>query len=541
MTGTVWNWSPVTEALNNLAGYYGQQKLYQNALQGMFGSQSPSSAPVQGTTAQMQLPAPSLNLPSAPAAPGGVTAQQPQSPPVNISGLNIPALQGQGMTGPMGQMPGADMTYNMLKGLPPQMGFPMLLQTAQKQQERQQGIADRKIAPLSDQEAQAAGLPPGVWGRDISGNIVQIARSDMKSPGAIKQEEDIDAFKNKLPMNEYQAATVRDSNAKLAEEIRHNKADESNAANKSDMSAPVTVEAADPKNPGQRTQFLAQQDKKTGQWYTGDQTRTPLTDVMLPGGVPGGGRAAAQVGRMMGAAKDVATGLRNVSQLPITSSTGLMGLIGGKQEAHGLWDASRTVLANQMTPQEVQSTKAMYVGIAKAIGTLDAGGLQTSDMFLKQIGGLLPAEGDTHMTKLLKLAELRQQADNALETQLNGPLLSSQQKIYAKSLRDDLEKAIPWAPLDVINLIKSKDPNAKISDFAKGVGLGAQNITQAPSGVDQNVWQHDGSQAGSSGGSSGGASAPNPQKPPPGWTLHQDAHGNRAYVSPDGKQFMEAK
>jgi hypothetical protein len=238
------------------------------------------------------------------------------------------------------------------------------------------------------------------------------------------------------------------------------------------FTAPTTVEAADPKNPGQRTQFLAQQDKKSGQWYSGDQTRVPLSDVMLPGGVPGGGRAAAQVGRMIGAAKDVATGLNNVSQLPITASTGLMGLIGGNQEAHSLFDATRTVLANQMTPQEVQSTKAMYVGIAKAIGTLDAGGLQTSDTFLKQIGGLLPADGDTHLTKLLKLAELRQQADNALESQLNGPLLSSQQKVYAKELRASLAKSIPWSPTDVLALTKSSDPNAKISDFASKAGLG---------------------------------------------------------------------
>jgi hypothetical protein len=28
---------------------------------------------------------------------------------------------------------------------------------------------------------------------------------------------------------------------------------------------------------------------------------------------------------------------------------------------------------------------------------------------------------------------------------------------------------------------------------------------------------------------------------PSGWTLHQDANGNRAYVSPDGKQYIEAK
>ena len=31
-----------------------------------------------------------------------------------------------------------------------------------------------------------------------------------------------------------------------------------------------------------------------------------------------------------------------------------------------------------------------------------------------------------------------------------------------------------------------------------------------------------------------------PAKNAKGWTLHVDASGNRAYVSPDGKQFEEA-
>lgn len=273
------------------------------------------------------------------------------------------------------------------------------------------------------------------------------------------------------PNAAYQAWKRSEMQAQQAPQWARVALERENAGGKG-LTAPMTVEASDPRNPGQRMQFLAQQDKGTGQWVTGDQSRIPLTDVMLPGGVPGGGRAAAQVGRMIGAAKDVVTGLQNVSELPITASTGMMGLLGGKQEAHGLMDATKTVLANQMTPQDVQSTKAMYVGIAKAIGTLDAGGLQTSDTFLKQIGGLLPAEGDTHMTKLLKLAELRQQADNALEAQLNGPLLSSQQKVYAKELRESLRKSIPFTPLDVLHLDKSPNPNAKISDYATSAGLG---------------------------------------------------------------------
>ena len=44
------------------------------------------------------------------------------------------------------------------------------------------------------------------------------------------------------------------------------------------------------------------------------------------------------------------------------------------------------------------------------------------------------------------------------------------------------------------------------------------------------------------GGAADGAAKPaTPKGIPSGWALHTDANGNKAYVSPDGKQFKEVK
>lgn len=224
--------------------------------------------------------------------------------------------------------------------------------------------------------------------------------------------------------------------------------------------SPITVEADDPDQPGQRTQYIAQQDKKTGQWVTGDETRAPLKNVMLPGGVPGGGRAAAQVGRIMTSAQDVASGLANIAKLPVTAST-------------GFWGGRTDYLANQLSDQDIQDTNSTFVGIGKAIGTLDAGGLQTSDTFLKQIDKLQMKGGDTGITKMRNLAEMRQMAENALKAQLKGPLLSSEQKIYAKELIQNLESAVPWTPNDVTAIERKNKPGTQtLQDYAKGLGLG---------------------------------------------------------------------
>ncbi len=153
-----------------------------------------------------------------------------------------------------------------------------------------------------------------------------VGNSDVMSAAAAKQKIDL---KNQNP----QIALTRQAQAETA---RHNQAMEaaSGGAGGKGFSPPTMVEADAPG--GQRSQFLAQQDKSTGQWYTGDQTRQPLGNVMLPGGIPGGGRAAAQISRIITAAKDTATGLQNISALPASSNTGWFGQMMGGPKGVGL-------------------------------------------------------------------------------------------------------------------------------------------------------------------------------------------------------------
>lgn len=313
---------------------------------------------------------------------------------------------------------------------------------------------------LSPEEMKGYGFRDGSVGvMDENGFPRVLQASDVKSPQAFQQEMDAKAPELKLRQSDQ------------AETARHDRAMEANAGlgGSNGFTAPTMVEADAPG--GGRSQFLAQQDKRTGAWVSGDQNRTPLSNVMLPGGVPGGGRAAAQISRIITAAKDVTTGLQNVSELPVSANTGFFGQMMGGPRGVGLLHATREVLANQLSSQDVQDANATFVGIGKALGTLDAGGLQTSDTFMKQLDQLQLKPGDTGYTKMRKLAEMRQMADNALEAQLNGPLLSADQKKYATQLRADLEKSVPWSPRDVSKLEQDKSPAATMGDYAKAIGL----------------------------------------------------------------------
>lgn len=186
-----------------------QQKLqqdgeYQSAIKGMMGT--PQFNPVQ-VTPQVQQPQMAPGGPQMPNAPGAT----PLSDPSRLATAQSPI---QSYSGPVGQAMGFDQASAMaplLQGLDPSLGMPLLLQSTQAAMDRKQKLADAKITPLSDADAQARGLRPGgVYGTDASGNIQTIQASDMKSAGAmhqgLQQSEDLAKFNNGLPMTAAQSA-----------------------------------------------------------------------------------------------------------------------------------------------------------------------------------------------------------------------------------------------------------------------------------------------------------------------------------------------
>ena len=237
---------------------------------------------------------------------------------------------------------------------------------------------------------------------------------------------------------------------------------------------PQLVETDDGKGGTQR--ILAQQDNRTGQWVTADEKRTPINAtnmVILPESMAagGGGRYAGQVTRILTSAKDATTEIRNLVELPLEASAGWFG---GVQNAtpHSLIGATKDVLAQKITSQEVQDFNTSMVGMGKALAALESGGMQTNQALIAQFDRLALQEGDTNLTKMRKLATMRQQAENALESNLTSPLLGKEQKEFAKKLIDDLRVAVPWRPSDVTKLERSNKPGATMGDFAKSSRTG---------------------------------------------------------------------
>lgn len=228
-----------------------------------------------------------------------------------------------------------------------------------------------------------------------------------------------------------------------------------------------------PEDVGGTDQVLAQQNKKTGQWFTADERRIPLDATgskIIPESMAAGGgsRVGAQVMRILINAHDATSEIRNIAELPLSASSGWFA---GRGQKPGLMNAVKEVLTEKVNPQEVQDFNTSMIGLGRAMAMLESGGLTISDTVMKQYDRLALNEGDTQLTKMRKLATMRQQTENALKGTMSSPFVGKAQREQINGLLKDLREAVPWTPQDVTKLQQAKNPTATMKDFAKSSGV----------------------------------------------------------------------
>lgn len=185
----------------------------------------------------------------------------------------------------------------------------------------------------------------------------------------------------------------------------------------------------------------------------------------------GGGRNPVYTKRMITSAGESFYDLQNLMHEPISDDVGLLGMTDSSKG--GVLQASKRALLNKMSDQDIQSYNVIMTGISKSLATLEANGLSNTQGLSAQIENAVAAQpGNTHLTKLLKVAEMRQIVDAALEPNLYDPAVSQSQKDEIKGLLDKLHDAVPFSVRNVQDLRASAKNDVSIADFAKQSGLG---------------------------------------------------------------------
>lgn len=221
-------------------------------------------------------------------------------------------------------------------------------------------------------------------------------------------------------------------------------------------------------------------DPATGQQVPGAWTENTRTGEMQfhPGTVidKGGAGAASASGResifnsrIIQAGNAAATSAQNIMEMPMSTSAGIFG---GRGQGPGLLDATKEDLANLVTGSEAQEYNTMFTGVARNLGTLETAGMATQGSLLNSMGGLALKENDTQMTKLRKMAEMRQIVDTNLEPSLSNPRMPDEQKKLVRHIIDQIDKAVPFTQHDITAFESAKNPKQTLAEFAKSQGLG---------------------------------------------------------------------
>jgi hypothetical protein len=212
-------------------------------------------------------------------------------------------------------------------------------------------------------------------------------------------------------------------------------------------------------------------------------------DAASAGGL--GQRAEVMFQRVANAGNEAVAAAENIMELPISASKGWFSFSG--EQPTSVLDATKNVLANKVTSQDAQSYKVMIAGVKRNLAAIEASGLAPAGSLTESMGAVEINEGDTYMTKLRKMAELRQIVEKGLETNLSNPRIPEPQKKMLKDVISRMQAAIPFTQHDVTALDHNKNPEVTIKDIAAAKGLAKpsadgkppQTPVTAPEGADE--------------------------------------------------------
>jgi hypothetical protein len=176
----------------------------------------------------------------------------------------------------------------------------------------------------------------------------------------------------------------------------------------------------------------------------------------------GGGRAGAQVLRQQIGGREVLSDLQNAVSMPVGSTIGWLGTYQPGTSMTGVLGGD---LARQLTTQDAQLMQASFASLSRELSILMSP-VYGGNWAAQQIDPLIPKSGDTMGTVLFKISRIAQSADNALEALEKAPVLSNDQKSFAKDLRKQILEAVPWTPNEAMSFARGADKGEKDESFA---------------------------------------------------------------------------
>jgi hypothetical protein len=205
--------------------------------------------------------------------------------------------------------------------------------------------------------------------------------------------------------------------------------------------------------------------------------------------------------------------LDNLSKLPEGSGISWMSGMSDKT-GPALTDALRANFARSLTPADRQAYKAAAAGLSNALSIMQTNGRNaTAGMRHANQEATDINENDKADAAAYKLARVRQEIEVANESMQVNPKATPEQKQKFQQIADKAAKAVPFTTEDAVKALSPAKARTLAQAFNEKISKAKGEVT------DDGI----------------------PKTNAKGWTLHTDADGNKAYVSPDGKNYEEVQ
>lgn len=186
----------------------------------------------------------------------------------------------------------------------------------------------------------------------------------------------------------------------------------------------------------------------------------------LIGGAGSGARNAQTIGRLLTGAMNATKEIGNVSQMPITTRSGILG---STEKNDSILSATGNTLKRELTPESALQYQAMQAGMGRSLAILESGGAATGVVGLAhQMEALSIKPGDTAAVAATKLAQSRQIVESGLDIVGGMPGVTDDQKQQVEKYRQEVQKAIPFTVQDVIKA--QNTPGKKLGQIATQIG-----------------------------------------------------------------------
>ena len=189
------------------------------------------------------------------------------------------------------------------------------------------------------------------------------------------------------------------------------------------------------------------------------------------------GRESVYFNRVAAAGNEAALAAKNITELPLNTSTGWFG---GRQQGTGLLAAAKESLTNTLTSQSVQDYNTMIAGVSRNLATIESAGLAPTGSLTHSMDSIILKEGDTPLTQMRKLAEMRQIIEKGLEPNLANPRIPQQQRDVVTGIIKNIQQSIPFTQHDVTMFQRQGKTGKTLGDYASGNNLGSAGGAQQP-------------------------------------------------------------